>query len=187
MIDLYWIPLGADGNFVRFNGRVYEAIRAALERRPRQDLYHTALEVQGPETRFIVETAWPIPDADGTRRGVVVEGPVGTRGLARLRALRYEVRRWPGGTIPDVSWAVGGPQRISNDPTHARAVWNLAEQVPPLLWGRDERHLGEMWNSNSVISWLLAGAGLDTDAIHPPAGGRAPGWDEGIALARRRP
>jgi len=33
-IDLYWLPLGAGGNFVRLNGRVYEAIKARLDRRP---------------------------------------------------------------------------------------------------------------------------------------------------------
>ena len=26
-VDLYWLPLGAGGHFVRFNGRVYEARR----------------------------------------------------------------------------------------------------------------------------------------------------------------
>ena len=33
-----------------------------------------------------------------------------------------------------------------------------------------------MWNSNSVIAWLLASSGLPMDEIGPPAGGRAPGW-----------
>jgi hypothetical protein len=42
-----------------------------------------------------------------------------------------------------------------------------------------------MWNSNSVISWLIARSGLDVDAIHPPSGGRAPGWRAGIVVARR--
>src|SRR5450759_1179100 len=42
-IDLYWLPLGAGGNFVRFNGYVYEAIKASLDRRPVCDLYHSAL------------------------------------------------------------------------------------------------------------------------------------------------
>ena len=42
-----------------------------------------------------------------------------------------------------------------------------------------------MWNSNSVISWLPTGAGLDPDAIPLPPGGRAPGWDAGIAVAER--
>jgi hypothetical protein len=31
--DLYWIPLGAGGHSVRFNGRVYEAIAAFLAER----------------------------------------------------------------------------------------------------------------------------------------------------------
>jgi hypothetical protein len=59
----------------------------------------------------------------------------------------------------------------------------LVEAVPPLLWGRDELDLGEMWNSNSVISWLLARTGMRPEEISPPAGGRAPGWDAGIRLA----
>jgi hypothetical protein len=42
-----------------------------------------------------------------------------------------------------------------------------------------------MWNSNSVISWLLAGAGLDLRGICPPSFGRAPGWRAGLELAAR--
>ena len=42
-----------------------------------------------------------------------------------------------------------------------------------------------MWNSNSMISWLIARTGLDVDAITPPAGGRAPGWDAGVVVATR--
>ena len=37
-IDLYWLPLGAGGNFVRFIGFVYEAVKARLDRRPVCDL-----------------------------------------------------------------------------------------------------------------------------------------------------
>lgn len=43
-----------------------------------------------------------------------------------------------------------------------------------------------MWNSNSVIAWLLAQSGLPTEAIRPPAGGRAPGWQAGLVIARRQ-
>jgi hypothetical protein len=25
-VDLYWLPLGAGGHFVRLNGRIYEAL-----------------------------------------------------------------------------------------------------------------------------------------------------------------
>ena len=93
-IDLYWLPLGAGGHFVRFNGHVYEAIHARLERRRPLDLYHSALEVRVPEGRFVIENVWPIPDASGAARGVAVEGPVGSRRLAHFRILRYEIRCW---------------------------------------------------------------------------------------------
>jgi hypothetical protein len=43
-----------------------------------------------------------------------------------------------------------------------------------------------MWNSNSVVAWLLTRAGIDADAIRPPTGGRAPGWRAGIVAARAR-
>ena len=29
-VDLYWLPLGAGGHFVRLNGRVFEAVAARL-------------------------------------------------------------------------------------------------------------------------------------------------------------
>jgi hypothetical protein len=57
--------------------------------------------------------------------------------------------------------------------------------VPTPVWGRDELDAGEMWNSNSLISWLIARNGLDAEAIKPPVGGRAPGWDAGLVVARR--
>jgi hypothetical protein len=28
--------------------------------------------------------------------------------------------------------------------------------MPVLVWGRDELGAGEMWKSNSMISWLIA-------------------------------
>ena len=42
-----------------------------------------------------------------------------------------------------------------------------------------------MWSSNAVVSWLLVVAGIEAETVPLPAGGRAPGWDAGIALARR--
>jgi hypothetical protein len=185
-IDLYWLPLGAGGWFVRLNGRIYEAIHALLERRRPLDLYHSALEVRVPEGRFVIENSWPIPDADGASRGVVVEGPVGSRRIARFRVFRYEVRRWRDGVIPDADEAVASPQRLSDDPLRARRLLDLVGSLPRPVWGRDELGTGEMWNSNSVISWLLARSGLPTNAISPPAGGRAPGWEAGLVTARRQ-
>lgn len=185
-IDLYWIPLGAGGNgFVRLNGRIYEAVKARFERRRPLDLYHTALEVRLPEGRFTVENAWPSPDADSASRGVVLEGPVFSRRIARFRPFRYEVRCWRDGIISDAGEAVASPQLVSDEADLARRVLDLAASVPALIWGRDELSTGEMWNSNSVISWLLARSGLPVDSIHPPAGGRAPGWDAGIVTANR--
>jgi len=185
-VDLYWLPLGAGGWFVRLNGRIYEAIQALLERRRPLDLYHSALEVRVPEGRFVIENAWPIPDTDGASRGVVVEGPVGSRRLARFRALRYEVRRWRDGVIPDADEAVASPQRLSDDARRARRLLDLVGLLPSPVWGRDELGTGEMWNSNSVISWLLARSGFPTEGIRPPAGGRAPGWEAGLVTARRQ-
>ena len=182
-VDLYWLPLGAGGHFVRFSGRVYESIAARREHRRPLDLYHTALEVTLPQGRFVIENAWPIPDGKGSGRGVTIEGPVGHRVMGRFRLLRYEVRSWRDGTIADVADAVGGAQRISDAEALARRVLELVPSIPPLIWGRRPIHAREMWNSNSVISWLLARSGIDMRAIHPPTGGRAPGWDTGVALA----
>ena len=42
-----------------------------------------------------------------------------------------------------------------------------------------------MWNSNAIVAWLLTTAGIDARAVRMPGGGRAPGWDAGIAVARR--
>jgi hypothetical protein len=183
-VDLYWIPLGAGGHFVRFNGRVYEAIRAARERRTRFDLYHAALMVTLDGDRHAIEVA-PSPDADEAGRGVVATGAVGSRHLGRLRLFRYEVRCRRGGVIPDLSDAVGGPRRVADDPRAARRIVDLVATVPTPVWGRDELRAGEMWNSNSVIAWLIATAGLPAQHLHPPPGGRAPGWAAGLEVALR--
>jgi hypothetical protein len=42
-----------------------------------------------------------------------------------------------------------------------------------------------MWNSNSVIAWVIARSGIDAGSIKPPSGGRAPGWHAGLVLAAR--
>jgi hypothetical protein len=182
-IELYWLPLGAGGWFVKLNGRIWEAIQALWQRRRPLDLYHTALVVRVPEGRFVVENCWPIPDADGPGRGVLVEGPVFSRRLGRWRGFRYEVRCWPEGIITDAGEAVASPQRLSDDPVVAGRLLALVRRLPSPVWGRDELGTGEMWNSNSVIAWLLARSGLPVDAIRPPPGGRAPGWQAGLAVA----
>ena len=143
-VDLYWLPLGAGGHFVRLNGRVYEALVARIARRAPCDLYHSALEVRVPDGRFVIEMT-PIRPSDGADRGVVAEGAVGARPAGRLRLFRYEVRRWRGGVIPDVAEAVESPRRLSGDLDRARRVLDLVPQVPTPVWGRDELHAGDMW------------------------------------------
>jgi hypothetical protein len=184
-VDLYWLPLGAGGHFVRLNGRAYEALVARMERRAVCDLYHSALQVRVPEGTFVVEQA-PVSDLSGKRRGVVAEGAVGSHWAGRFRIFRYEIRLWPNGHIPDVAEAVDSPRRLSNDEDCARRVLELVAQVPTPVWGRDELGTGDMWNSNSVIAWVIARSGIDTESIRPPAGGRAPGWQAGLVIASRR-
>lgn len=183
-IDLYWLPLGAGGHCVRLNGRVYEAVAARLQRRPACGLYHSALEVHVPEGRFVVEQT-PVPSAGGAERGVVAGGPVGLRGAQRLRLFRYEVRRWRDGVIADVDEAVASPQRLSADPRRARRLLDLVPVVPTVVWGRDELGAGEMWNSNSIVAWLIERSGIAAETIPLPPGGRAPGWTAGVVVARR--
>ncbi len=182
-VDLYWLPLGAGGHSVRLNGRAYEAVKARMQRRAARNLYHSALVVHVPEGRFVIEQA--PSEQGGAERGVVGEGAVGSRWLGRIRLFRYELRCWRDGIIPDVAEAVESPRRLTDDPACARRLLALALEMPTPVWGRDELHAGEMWNSNSVVAWLVVRSGLDADAIRPPSGGRAPGWDAGVVVARR--
>jgi hypothetical protein len=164
-VDLYWLPLGAGGHFVRLNGRVFEAMAARAARRPVCDLYHSALEVRVAAARFVIEQA-PVRDAHGEQRGVVAEGPVGMRWAARFRIFRAEIRRWRDGQIPDVDEAVESPRRLTDEETRAQRVLDLAPQVPTPVWGRDDLETGDMWNSNSVIAWLIARSEMDIESIH---------------------
>jgi hypothetical protein len=133
----------------------------------------------------VIEQA-PVRDAHGKQRGVVAEGPVGIRWAGRFRIFRYEIRRWRDGQIPDVDEAVESPRLLTDEPTLAQRLLDLVPQVPTPLWGRDELNTGDMWNSNSVIAWLIARSGIDNESIHPPPAGRAPGWQAGLVVARRQ-
>lgn len=137
-----------------------------------------------PEGRYVIEQTPAGPRDD--ERGVVGVGAIGANWASRLFPIfHYELRRWRDGVIPDVNEAVESPRRLSNDLADARRLLELAPQVPFLLWGRDELGAGEMWNSNSQISWLIARIGLDVDSIKPPAGGRAPGSHTGLVAEAR--
>lgn len=185
-VDLYWLPLGAGdgGRCVRGSGRVYEALASVPRGRERRDLYHSALVVRVDGHAFAIEMApvWAVRDVD---RGVVVEGPVGMRSWGRTRLFRYEVRCWRDGTIPDLFTAVDSPRRVSCDRDQSLQVLGSVARFPAATWGRDEQRTGEMWNSNSLTSWLLAESDHDLSAaaLQPPAHGRAPGWTAGVVVA----
>jgi hypothetical protein len=183
-VNLYWLPLGAGAvATVALSGRLYEAIVARHDHRNRCDLYHSALQVHLGDDRFVIEMA-PVWGNKQPDRGVVSEGAVGLSWLGHSRFFRYEVRRWRNGIIPDICEAVG-PQRLSTDMVQAQRVLDLVPAFPTVTWGRDELDTGEMWNSNSLIAWLLARSGHDVELITLPARGRAPGWSAGLVVATR--
>lgn len=184
-VDLYWLPLGAGDALpiVRWNGRIFEALTARWRGRDACNLYHSALAVRLGDDRFIIEMA-PVWESKKPDRGVTGEGAVGLPWLGRCRFFRYEVRCWRNGVIPDAASAVESPRDLSTDPFRARLLVDLVSAFPTATWGRDEMGAGEMWNSNSLISWLLARSGHATDIVLPTRG-RAPGWCAGLVVAAR--
>lgn len=184
-LDLYWVPVGAGGHVVRVSCRAFEALAARHEHRQPRDLYHAALELELGSQRYVIEMA-PVWGTPAPERGAVLEGPVGLRWLGRSRWFRYEVRRWRGGVIPDASYAVGGARTLSEDAGAVERLLELVPASPALVWGRDELRTGDMWNSNSLVSWLLARSELLPVGLGPPEGGRAPGWTAGLVLAARQ-
>jgi hypothetical protein len=185
-VELYWLPLGAGdtSGCVRANGRIFEGVVAHRQRRRPAGLYHSALMVRLDGACYAIEMtpAWGHREHD---RGVVAEGPVGLPWLGRSRFFRYEIRRWRDGVIPDIVEAVDSPRNLDTDAGRAGRLLDLVPAFPAVTWGRDELRAGEMWNSNSLISWLLVRSGHQACAIRPPAGGRAPGWAAGLTVAAR--
>jgi hypothetical protein len=182
-VELLWIPLGVGQHVVRVSGRAFEALMAFVQRRPACALYHSALVVTVPDGRYVIEMT-PVPDKHGENRGVVAGGAVGSTWLGKLRVFRYEIHRWHDGVIPDIDHAIAA-MTLQLDFADARRLLDLVPSVPTPVWGRDELDAGEMWNSNSVTSWILHRSGIDTTPLAPPNGGRAPGWDAGLAVAAR--
>ncbi|MCW2829158.1 MAG: hypothetical protein JWQ67_2774 [Marmoricola sp.] len=184
VVELFWLPLGAGPRrqLVRLSGRVYERLMACRESRPRQLLYHSALRVRLGNDDHVVEMA-PVWSSRAAERGAVAWGPVGLPWLGRSRYFRYEVRCWLHGIIDDWAYAVQSPVNIPTDLPRARRLLELVPDFPTLTWGMDELGAGDMWNSNSLISWVLTVSGHDLSTIEPPHGGRAPGWSAGLTCA----
>jgi hypothetical protein len=180
-VDLYWIPLGAGDHVVLWVG--------SCTRRSRPRRAPTALRPLpfrpggGRPRRPIRDRIRADPGRAGTSAASSSRSGRDEMG-GRFRLFRYEIRRWREGSIPDANYAVSSPIRVASDLARAQRVLDLVPSVPIPVWGRDELRTGEMWNSNSVVSWLLARAGVDRTA-QPPPGGRAPGWDAGLTVATR--
>ena len=164
--------------------RWWERYRATREHRRPQQLFHAALEVVTHATPYVIELA-PAWGSGSGYRGVVATGPVGFGCLGRSRIFRYEVRCWPNGVIPDRTFAVEPGLRFSLTDTSAEHLVHTVAKVPTFVWGRTVPGTDDMWNSNSVIAWLLLTAHVDASRIAPPEGGRAPGWRAGIVAAQR--
>ncbi|MCZ7577731.1 MAG: hypothetical protein M5U18_12055 [Dehalococcoidia bacterium] len=181
-VDLYWLPVGAGtSRFQQASLRLWEAVEAARARRARMRLLHSALKLStGAGAVYTLELT---PAFIGGETEPLATGPVGFRGAGRFCLFRYQLRCLPGERLPDEEWAVGLPTRLSDDCEVVRRVLDLGPSVPRHVWGRRVAGTREMWTSDSVISWLLVRAGIDLANIAPPAGGRAPGWYAGLAIA----
>jgi hypothetical protein len=184
-VVLLWMPVGAGGRLVARTSGWWERACARRAHRSPRPLFHAALEVFLPDARYVVEMApaWGVPAPE---RGVVATGPVGRVALGRSRLLRYEVRCWRDGVLPDRGWAVGPPLVLLVGGDRAGRVRHAVSRVPRFTWGADPFGVGDPWTSNSIVSWLLAGAGVDAGALAPPDGGAAPGWRSGILAANER-
>ncbi|QGU04576.1 hypothetical protein [Corynebacterium comes] len=182
---LWWLPVGAGGHFVVHTSHWWEVMTARREHRPPQPLFHAALEVFDGEAGHVIEMT-PAWGQKVEARGVVATGPVGAGFLGRSRLFRYEVRCWRDGVIPDRDFAVGEASLIRLTGREVSDMLARTAEVPPLTWGRDEVGIGDMWNSNSLIAWLLHTGGIDARSFAPPDPGRAPGWLAGIVVAERR-
>jgi hypothetical protein len=84
------------------------------------------------------------------------------------------------GVIPDIAEAVWSPARLTEDPGRARQILDLVPSVPALVWGRDERRTGDMWNSN--LGDLMVARPRRSRSRPDPAPN---GWSR-ARLARRR-
>jgi hypothetical protein len=124
-VDLHWIPLGAGGHSVRFNGEVYEAVSALIDRRPRCDIYHSALTIRVPDGVFAVEMT-PVPNRRGWERGrhqTCSRDAATTPPYRREQAQPRRRFRSPGGHA--CPWATGEQQHpqpaLSTRPQHVRS------------------------------------------------------------------
>ena len=169
------------------NGKVFEAVAAWLDRRDRRDLYHSALEVQRAggtvRDRAGAGAGERRRRARRRRRGRRRQHAA-ARPLPRSSATRSGAGAT--GCIPDVGEAVESPRRLSDDPDCARRLLELVPagadaRLGPRRAGR--RRDVELELDSSPGSSRAAGS--TSRRSRRPRGGRAPGWQAGIVIARR--
>jgi len=172
-VAVTWARVGEGGHVAVRTSHWWEVLVAARERRPPQTLVHGALELVVDGRPLVVQMT---PTWGRAAREVVATGPVGSRWLGWLPFFRYEIRY----TRPPDPFGDGAVV-VSDRREAVEAVLAAVPRVPRLTWGRRPEVSRDMWSSNSVVSWVLADAGL-VDGCGPPPGERAPGWDAGLAV-----
>ena len=185
-VDLYWLPLGAGGHSVRYNGRVFESVVARLEKRPVRDLYHSALVVRVPDGEFVIEQA-PAFHGDGGLRGVVAEGAVGSRRprQATPLSLRDQMLAWR--RHPGRERGRREPRRLTNDPASRSASSTSFADVPtPGLGTRRARCRRDVELELGDLLADRAQRHRTSMACIRQHDGRAPGWRAGVVVARRQ-
>ena len=148
---------------MRLNGRIFEAVGRGLEQRDRVRPLPLRMVVRVPEGEFVIEQA-PV----GTERELAASSPKAPVGSRWARADSDLPLRDP----PLARWRDPGRRRGGRQPAAADRGFPLragrarsCANVPMPVWGRDELGTGEMWNSNSVVAWLIARSGLAVDAV----------------------
>lgn len=177
LVRLWWLPVGAGGHVVTRTSRWWERWRAMREKRPPQQLFHSALEVTTDGSRYAIEMTPAWGQGSGPR-GVVATGPVGLRSLGALRLFRYEVRCWRSGEIPDLAYAPAPPVDLRVTSGCAGDLITRVAEVPRLVWGAKSarrRHV------ELQLPHLLAAANLGARRRGPPASRR---W-QGPGVGRR--
>ena len=171
---------------MRGSGRVYEALAATRRHRERLDLYHSALIVQsGRAHAYAIEMApvWAVRDLD---RGVISEGPVGSRSWGRYRLFRYEIRCWRDGTIPDAAAAVDSPDASAPTRPGPAECSSSCRPSPSLPGAATSSHRRDV--ELQLADRLAARPKRPRHRaarFQPPVGGRAPGWSAGLVVAAR--
>src|SRR5436309_6404718 len=101
-VDLYWLPLGAGGHSVRFNGKVYEWLASRREHRRPCDIYHSALVVHLDGVDWTVEMG-PVWNVDAPTDAAACTGAVGAPWLGRFRAFATRSVAGPAGAFPTLT------------------------------------------------------------------------------------